>query len=329
MTISIISFTARGDELNRRMAELLAGDMVFQVGKGFNPSSESLSEWTKKAFETSGAVIFIGAAAIAVRAIAPYIKSKLTDPAVLAADEAGRYVIPLLSGHIGGANGLAQRLAKLLGAEAIITTATDSRGIFAVDTWAANGGYAIANPEEIKYISAALLDGDSVGLMSDFEISGDLPEGVIRAKDGRIGICVSGEDKTPFTRTLRLIPKRYVIGVGSRRDACKGALTELFETLGIDRRAVSAVATIDIKRNERSVTALAEYLGAELLTYSADELNRAEGDFSASEFVKSTVGTDNVCERAAAVSGGRIIIRKTRGRGVTIAASELDWRVRF
>ncbi|MGN0163663.1 MAG: hypothetical protein ACI4EA_08830, partial [Candidatus Ornithomonoglobus sp.] len=159
MNISIISFTANGDALNKRISEYFADDVVHQTGKYLNPKSCSLAEWTGKAFGKSELIIFVGAAGVAVRAIAPYMVKKDTDPAVLVVDEAGRFVIPLLSGHIGGANTYAAVLAERLGGQAVITTATDINGVFAVDTWAVNNGYVIDNTEEIKRISGALLDG--------------------------------------------------------------------------------------------------------------------------------------------------------------------------
>lgn len=329
MNVSIISFTANGDALNKRISDCFEDAAVRQTGKYFNPKTGSLSEWTKDAFGKSGLIIFVGAAGIAVRAIAPYIVGKSTDPAVLAVDEAGRFVIPLLSGHIGGANVYAAVIAEKLGAQAVITTATDINGKFAVDTWAVNNGYVIDNIEEIKHISGALLDGKKVYLSSDFEIKGELPAGIVKAESGEIGICISDSVKKPFNHTLNLIPKRYVIGVGSRKNADEDALVELFDKLDINIKSVAAVATIDIKKKEKSVLRLAGYLGAELKLYTYDELNSANGDFTGSDFVKSVTGTDNVCERAAVSAGGRLVVKKTKGSGVTAAVSVIDWSVSF
>ncbi|MCH5211777.1 MAG: cobalamin biosynthesis protein [Oscillospiraceae bacterium] len=329
MKVSIISFTAKGDELNKKIEQLIRNEQVEANGKTFNPKGCYLGEWTGKAFAASDAVIFIGAVGIAVRAIAPYVGKKDTDPAVICIDEAARFVIPLLSGHIGGANAFAEELADKLGSCAVITTATDINGVFAVDTWAVNSGYAIDNIDEIKHISGALLGGETVGLVSDFKISGRIPEGIEQGTDHECGICISDEVKKPFLHTLNLIPKRYVIGAGSRRDADENALIELFSGLGINEKAVDSVATIDIKKNEKSIRALAEKLDTGLKLYTTEELNRVPGEFEVSEFVKKTTGTDNVCERAAAASGGMIVIHKTKGDGVTIAAAVKDWSVSF
>ena len=96
----------------------------------------TLAGWTAQQFAAADALVFVGAAGIAVRAIAPHCQSKATDPAVVVLDECGRFAVPLLSGHLGGANDLACRLGAACGAVPVITTATDANGLFAVDEWA-------------------------------------------------------------------------------------------------------------------------------------------------------------------------------------------------
>ena len=141
------------------------------VSRGFGEGKADLRAWTALA------------AGIAVRAIASHVASKANDPAVVAIDEAGRFAVPLLSGHLGGANELAQTVARAAGAIPVITTATDVRGVWAVDTWARCAGLAVSNPEAIKRVSARLLSGGRVALYSDMPISGQPPEGVDIASD--------------------------------------------------------------------------------------------------------------------------------------------------
>lgn len=171
------------------------------VSRGFGEGKSDLRAWTALAWEASDALLFVGAAGIAVRAIAPHVASKANDPAVVAIDEAGRFAVPLLSGHLGGANELAQTVARAAGAIPVITTATDVRGVWAVDTWARCAGLAVSNPEAIKRVSARLLSGGRVALYSDMPISGQPPEGVDIASDrARADIVVS-----PFAGALSLI----------------------------------------------------------------------------------------------------------------------------
>ena len=147
--IAIVAFTEAGLALARRIRDAVGGSVTSSREEGF-----SLSGWTAEHFPVCDALIFVGAAGIAVRAIAPHVRHKAQDPAVIVADECGKYVIPILSGHLGGANALARRIAESIGAEAVITTATDLRGAFAVDLWAKEHGMIIRQPERIKQVSA-------------------------------------------------------------------------------------------------------------------------------------------------------------------------------
>ena len=120
----LLAFTRRGHDLAQTLAERLGGE-ASRCGRGC-----TLESWTAEGFRSGAPLIFVGAVGIAVRAIAPFVKSKASDPAVVAVDEGGSYAIPLLSGHLGGANDLARQIAAVSKAQAVITTATDVRGCF-------------------------------------------------------------------------------------------------------------------------------------------------------------------------------------------------------
>lgn len=168
--IGIAAFTERGKHLAQRISEMLSGEYEISMYES------GLKLWCREQFEAhSEGVIFVGASGIAVRTIAPYLKSKTTDPAVLVIDEAGRYVISLLSGHIGGANRLALLVAGLIGAEPVITTATDVNGKFAVDVFAKDNQLAIDSMKAAKEISAAILRGEPVGVYCEGRITGEIP----------------------------------------------------------------------------------------------------------------------------------------------------------
>ena len=132
MTVRLLAFTQKGMELARRLAAELSGEAA-RCGEGC-----TLDAWTADAFANADALVYVGAAGIAVRAVAPYAGNKASDPAVVAVDECGRFAVPLLSGHLGGANRLARRIGAVCGALPVITTATDANGAFAVDEWAAH-----------------------------------------------------------------------------------------------------------------------------------------------------------------------------------------------
>lgn len=335
LRISIISFTDKGDALNRRVADILSENEVASSLK--SQRTKSLQQWTKEAFRNSDAIIFIGAVGIAVRAIAPYIKSKDKDPAVIVCDELGKYTISLLSGHIGGANNLTSYISEMTGSLPIITTATDLNNVWAVDTWAKEKGYHIEPITNIKCISGTLLKNESVGIMSEMyeakdEIfsKGDVDDNTFNNlkwndTEPDSGIYISPYMKNPYKNTLHLVPKCIVVGVGSRKNANSQALIELvdkvFKEENISLFSVKEIATIDIKKDEPSVLALRDYLGVPLVCYSAEELNEVQGSFTSSDFVKNVTGTDNVCERSAVKSSenGRLICPKTKGNAVTVA----------
>lgn len=179
--IHIISFTDKGQRLAEKIADILEGQAV-RCGAEY-----PLSEWTRNSFSKGNALIYVGAAGIAVRAIAPFVRDKAVDPAVIVVDETGKFVIPILSGHLGGANVLASRIADEIGAEAVITTATDRNNVFSVDDWARAQRMRVENVPLIKKISACILSGGTIRVESKFSIAGDVPEHVSYVKLPRTG----------------------------------------------------------------------------------------------------------------------------------------------
>lgn len=332
-TIGIIAFTKAGCLLAKKLAQGLGSSAVSVCGPARFADElgidayESLDAWTGSHFPIDDALVFVGASGIAVRAIAPHVRDKFTDPAVVSVDEAGRFVVPLLSGHVGGANELARDVAVITGGQAVVSTATDVNGLFAVDEWAARHGFAILERAIAKEISAALLDGRPVGYASDFEID-DKPSGVTEGA-ADIGFVVSLDDSAmPFPQTLHLVPRIATVGVGCRKGTAPSALEQaVIDALSeakVSVHAVSAIASIDVKKDEPAILELASKMGWPSVFYTADELAAVPGEFSSSEFVKRTVGVDNVCERAACASGGKLVLGKQAGDGITVAIACVD-----
>ncbi len=324
--IAYLSFTEKG----RSLAELLSRALGGEVS--CTRDGVSLASWTAENFSSRAALVYIGAAGIAVRAVAPHLVSKAADPAVLAVDECGHFAIPLASGHLGGANALAREIARVCGAAACITTATDANGLFAFDEWARSQGMAVADVRRIKAVSAKLLAGKTVTLRSAFPIAGDIPAGVVLTESGVPDVWV---DVRPH-EALTLVPPALMLGVGCRRGITRETLEARFsafcEENHILSEAICAAATIDLKRGEQGLSAFCAGYGWPLSYYSAAELRAAEGDFSASAFVEETTGVSNVCERAACLSArGELLVKKTAGDGVTFALARreisLDWSV--
>nr|WP_243421197.1 cobalamin biosynthesis protein [Pseudoflavonifractor phocaeensis] len=282
---------------------------------------DSLEGWTARMWGEKDALIFVGACGIAVRAIAPHVKDKFTDPAVVSVDEAGRFVIPLLSGHVGGANELALRVEALTGGQAAISTATDVNGLFAVDVWARGRDMVITDRTLAKEVSAALLEGKPVGFASDF--GHPCPQGLAEGP-AELGVWVTWKTgEGPFPRTLRLAPKGLILGIGCKKGtnaaAIQAAVNEALT--GHEPAAVERVATIDLKEKEPGLLVFCAAHDLPLSVYSAEELAAAEGKFTPSAFVKTVTGVDNVCERAAVRAGGTILVPKLAKNGVTVAVA--------
>lgn len=338
MRTAVICFSDSGADIAKKLCGALDIDLrdvhstvKFASKYGFS-AHETVSADMGIIFTQYDALIFVCACGIAVREIAPYIKDKATDPAVLVMDDRGKFVIPVLSGHIGGANRLAETVGELTGALSVITTATDGARRFSCDKWATEHGCAISSLELAKEISAAVLTGD-VCAASEYELPERLPAGLAAGETGELGIYIGIHVNEPFRRTLRLIPRIVTLGIGCRRGTAEedisAAVSQVLEKNKIDARAVSRIASIDVKRDEEGLVSFAKKLGVPAVFYSAQELCEVPGEFAESEFVRQTVGVGNVCERAAAAAGGRLIVKKTALNGVTVAAAIDDWGVTF
>ena len=334
----LVSFTAAGAQAAPRCAALLPDFRCERYARtvDLSLSGTSLARFAQQAMVDCDLIVFVGAAGIAVRAVAPYLMGKAYDPAVIVIDEAGRFVIPLLSGHLGGANALAERLADGLGAQAVVTTATDGREVFAVDSWARAHGCVVVDPQHIKYVSGALLRGETVGVRSDFPVDGRLPAHISLQAEAESGFAIGYDTKAaPFAHTLHLVPRLVHIGIGCRRgtpvERIEAAVRAALDAAGVPRGAVCGAASIDVKRDEPGLLLFSAQAGLPLAFFSAEELRRTAGDFIPSAFVEQAVGVDNVCERAAvcAAGGGRLLCRKTARDGVTVALAERPWRARF
>lgn len=331
--IIIFSFTRAGTQLNRVLCKKLGSgkrqctgySSEKYAGKGIlalgGEQRELIArEWGHAAF------IFIGAAGIAVRWIAAEVKDKYTDSPVIVVDETGRYVIPLLSGHIGGAAALADETADILGAAAVHTAATDVRGKFAVDVFAQKNGMLIRNREAVKKISAAVLEGERIGLCigyPEYRISGEIPQelmllsGVPGETQCRYRIMITdGREKMQDDGgTIFLAPRNISAGIGCRRgtsgEVLEKGFLEVLERNKLDIRQIERFASINLKKNEKGIRELSKKYGIPFVTYSSDELAEIENVSSASAFVRQITGVDNVCESAALLSSGNgILIQK-------------------
>lgn len=335
MRIAVISLTEKGRALSEKIALGLDGHRVARYcfrghSDGNSRPFDKLGELVKTLFSENDGIVFVCACGIAVRVIAPLVESKLTDPAVVVVDDAGKFAVSLLSGHLGGANRLAEVTALAIGAQPVITTSTDVGGIFSPDSFAAANGLIISDMGAAKAIAAALTNGADVALYTEYRLK-NKPD--IFCGNAELGISISASAVKPFPLTLCLIPRNIVLGIGCKKGSTCGTISDFvrnaLDKAGIDVRRVCAVATIDLKKDEIGLTEFCASLGAEFRTFTVGELKSAKGEFTASAFVNDVTGVDNVCERSAVSAGGTLILRKQAGNGVTVAAAELPVELDF
>lgn len=328
MKCAYLAFTAKGLVLAQHLARICPGTVTRCGADGV-----SLASWTAKQFSNADALVFVGAVGIAVRAIAPHCRGKAVDPAVVVLDEQGRFAVSLLSGHLGGANDLTRQLAAACHAVPVITTATDGRGIFAVDEWAVHQHCAVAEPERIKYISGTLLAGKRVHYFSDWQIEGEPPAGLEPAATAAQADFVL--TLTPEGKALHIVPRIAVLGIGCKRGISECRLQEAFSAFcaanALAPQSVAAAASIDLKKDEQGLLDFAKNHGWTTEFYPAETLRAVQGHFTASQFVKDVTGVDNVCERAAVkAAGGKLFVPKWAYNGVTFAVAlrpfAPDWR---
>jgi cobalt-precorrin 5A hydrolase len=341
----VFALTERGLTLAARIAAALDAVEVFEPSalvKG------GLKKEAARAFRRGDALVFISAVGIAIRCVAPLLKGKHIDPAVVGVDERGRFAISLLSGHMGGANALTERVAKAVGATAVVTTATDIWNLPSVEELSDGFSLVIEDPKKIKAVNSAILDSEKVFVIDSNkkrreEIKGRF-KGVFtcqRAFPQRLGpkeACVlvsSALEPVPSScaeRTLTLRPREIIAGVGCGKGTPKAmikkALLEAFTAAGLSPLSIKSFATIDIKKNERGLKALAREFAAPIEAYAAKELNRVKYPSKPSSAVMKATGAGAVAEPAALISSGakRLCLKKTKIGHVTIAAALLPSR---
>lgn len=336
--IAVFAYSRQGCATARRVMDFFEGGEIraFTMERyeeaGFEAIRKPSAGFYGPLFQWADAMVFVGSIGIAVREIAPHVKNKLIDPAVVDVDELGRFVVPLLSGHIGGGNSLALGLAEALGATPVITTATDINRKFSVDAWAAGKGLAITNLTVAKAVSAEILERP-VPLKSDYPIVTDLPNGVIGGDCGPIGICISCRKEKPFEQTLLLVPPVLHLGIGCRRgtpiERFREAVDQVLKEHHIHPKAIRQVTSIDLKQDEKGLLEFCRERALPAVFYSAEELRAVPGEFTASPCVLRHTGVDNVCERSAMIGAERLLVKKTNCNGVTVAIATEAWEVSF
>lgn len=320
MRLAIWTVT-RGAGLNGvEIKKKIAGVDVFTLSKFKIDNSiqiEDFNEELNKAFNKYDGHIFIMATGIVIRKIVSLIKSKDLDPAVVVIDEGMNFVISLLSGHLGGANELAQSLSKTFGLVQIITTSSDVTGKIAVDTLSQKLNCNFESLEAAKKVTSLIVDGRNVQLSLPKNICEENPEGVI---------VVSNRENLEI---VHLYPKNLIVGIGSRRGIEKekvyNFLVEVLKKHNLSFRSIKHFATVDLKADERGIVEMAKELGKELKIVSRQDILKVEDMFCGSEFVKKEIGIKAVSEPCAYLTSnrdGKFLEIKAKKDGMTISIYE-------
>ncbi len=343
--IKILALTPQGAALARRLSRGLPGAECWlsqaQAGEPGDQVFANLAGAFRQAFAAGDNLVCVMAAGIVVRSIAPYLKGKAADPAVVVVDEAGRYAISLLSGHLGGANDLARQVAEVLGGTAVITTATDVQGLPALDVLAAQQGLAIENLPEVRAIHMALLAGRPVRLVDPQGfLAGAVaayPELLIPEADldralagGGPAVYVGFREREWPPEWLRLRPRNLVAGMGCHKGTPAAELLEFikdtFRQAGLSLLSLKALATIEAKKAEPGLRQAARTLGVEFLWFTASDLEAIPVP-NPSPRVTRHLGVASVSEAAALKAGGvELIVTKRKAANATLAVARVASR---
>lgn len=349
-----VALTRGGAALVRRLAGAFPGAEAFAparfAGPGVQGFAEPVAARIARLWPGAGGFFLVMAAGIAVRVIAPLLGDKAEDPAVVVLDPEGRFAVPLLSGHLGGANALAREVGRRLGATPVLTTATDAAGAPAAEVWARDRGLrpegaggAAGGRQGVLRVNSAWANREPVGAYLDpalggFELLTDLApylalltgdEGRARAFAGAL-LAVTHRRLPELGAALILRPKCLTLGAGCREGAAPEEVAvgvrSALEGAGLAEGAVKQVASVDAKAREPALGELARGLDVPFVTFPSAVLAAVPVP-NPSPRVFRAVGTPSVAEAAAlaASGGGRLVLPKVKGRSWTLAVALGPW----
>lgn len=343
---AVYALTPQGAALGKTLADALGAVLFLPAALAAREGGiafSSLSKLLGENFSLYRRHVFVSAVGIAVRCIAPHIKSKASDPAVVALDQQGRFVVSVISGHIGGANALAQEVAAITGGAAVITTATDTEGLPSLDALAQEKGLIIHNLKAGTAVSAALLAGVPVDLYDPYNRLGlagshwerhfhfltASPDKDPEQLDPTVPLVeVTCAGRAGNERHLVLHPQALHVGVGCRRGVNAQALADFIqgtlEEAGFSASSLASLASVTLKKDEEGLLAAAAWLGVPIQFYTPEELSTVPVSEPSAK-VREVLGIDGVCEAAALLAAGHnaiLHLPKQKGEGMTLALAE-------
>lgn len=332
MKIGVFSFTEKGGDLGDKIKTLVTYDIVHYRNKDIEGGIKSLVD---KSMEIFDALVFISATGIAVRLVAPYLKHKSQDPAVISIDDLGRFTISLLSGHIGGGNELTLELAKHIESIPVISTASDIRGFEALDLFAKKHNYHMEDKKDLTKIMAMMVNDKGIGFYSEDKVIIDYPHlkiirdlNNIENKDIQALIIISSSNIQTALEIPHIVlrPKNINIGIGCKKDISGEriieAMDQSLDLLSLSNKSIKAMGTVEIKKNEQGIIDAAKHFSCPLEIYSIEDIREVEDKFEGSKFVKDTIGVASVSEPCAYLLGGQILLGKSKHNGITVSISK-------
>ena len=332
MKVAIVSVSDKGKKLAVTIKEKMDNDSTIIRADVFH---KNVKKCLKIAFYEYDAIIAVMACGILIRSIAPYIESKTSDPAVLNIDDNGNFVISTLSGHLGGANSLTNKIAALIDATPVITTSSDINNRLGIDVLARDLYMSIDRPKEILFFNKAIIEGHEITLTSKSKKEYLIE--YLKNNTLEINVCFNysedlDEDEIRVSLDnyeLTLKERKMVVGIGCRRgkecEKIYEGLKKSFSDLNIDKSRVNQFASAEIKKDEKGILELSEKLNVPVNFVELEKLKLFDSnDVQKSEFVKSKFGIYGVCEPSALIMAGfdsKLIYKKTSFDGVTIAVA--------
>ena len=346
MHVAIIAITGNGARIGALLLHGVPESRLFVIEKHATgdalPFSHGVQALVDRLWPDYGGFVFIMATGIVVRTIAPLLQAKDRDPAVVVLDDAGRFAVSLLSGHIGGANALAKRCAELVGSIPVITTATDANDLPSFDMLAKENGWSIDDLSRVKLLNALLLEGKEIAVVDRGDVvrnycagkgqlsfHEDFAHALMSGASGQLVVTNRVLPRRHMgERTLVLRPRNLCLGIGCNRgtsaEEIETVVTANLERLSLSFKSVQCIASARAKEDEVGLLAFAGKFSTQILFFESEELNEVEVPSPPSAHAFSAIGATGVAEPAAllASGGGRLLLHKIKDGNVTLAIAE-------
>ena len=346
MHVAIIAITRNGARIGADLQGGIPESRLFVIEKhatgDAHPFSTGVQALVDRLWPDYGGFVFIMAAGIVVRTIAPLLQAKDRDPAVVVLDDAGRFAVSLLSGHIGGANALAKTCAGLIGSIPVITTATDVNELPSFDMLAKGNGWLIEDLSRVKVLNALLLEGKEIAVVDHgsavrrycagkgtLSFHEDFASALASGASGQLFVTNRILEPRESTRRLLLLrPLNLCLGIGCNRGTTareiESVVIEHLERLSLSFKSVKCVATAQAKGDEAGLLECVARWELPLLLYQSEQLNEVDAPSPASEHAMAAIGAWGVAEPAAllASEGGSLLLRKVKSGNVTLAIAQ-------